>query len=102
MNIHEYTNWLLLIYDSLWCRNIKATVINLFNILHHSNFVRCNFFFFFQIFGNKIRPFNIHKYANEVICIFELHLKEQSLRFILVSVLMFYDKPDLSYKQITV
>ena len=54
------------------------------------------------IFGNKIRPFNIHKYANEVICIFELHWKEQSLCLILVSILMFYDEQDLSYKQLTV
>ena len=56
----------------------------------------------FQVFGNKIRPFNIHKYANEVICIFERHWKEQLLRFILVSILMFYDEQDLSFKQLTV
>ena len=31
--------------------------------------MRCDLLFF-QVFGNKIRPFNIHKYANEVICIF--------------------------------
>ena len=59
-------------------------------------------FFFFQVLGNKIRPFNIHKYANEVIYIFELHWKEQSLHFILVSILMFYDEQDLSYKRLTV
>ena len=57
--------------------------------------------FFPQVFGNKIRPFNIHKNENEVICIFELHWKEQLLRFILVSILMFYDEQDLSYKQFT-
>ena len=57
---------------------------------------------FSKFLGNKIRPFNIYKYANEVICIFELHWKEQSLRFILVSILMFYDEQDLSYKQLTV
>ena len=67
-----------------------------FNILHHSENEMCFFF------CNKIRPFYIHKYANEVICIFELFWKEQSLCFILVSILMFYDEQDLSYKQLTV
>ena len=47
-----------------------------FNILHHSE--NEMYFFFSFFFLNKIRPFNIHKYANEVICISELHLKEQS------------------------
>ena len=70
-----------------------------FNILHHSE---NEMYFFFHFFCNKIRPFNIHKYANEVICISELHLKEQSLRFMLVSILMFYDEQDLSYKQLAV
>ena len=70
-----------------------------FNILHHAKYC---FFFFFFFFCNKIRHFDIHKYANEIICIFELHWKEQSLRFILVSILMFYDEQDLSYKQLTV
>ena len=41
------------------------------------------------------------KYANEVICIFELHWKEQPLRFIFVSIMMFYDEQDLSFKQLT-
>ena len=63
--------------------------------------MRCDLLFF-QGFGNKIRTFNIHKYANEVICKFELHWKEQSLRFILVSILMFYNEQDLSFKQLTV
>ena len=57
---------------------------------------------FFKFFWQQNKTFNIHKYANEVICIFELHWKEQSLRFILVSTLMFYDEQDLSYKQLTV
>ena len=59
--------------------------------------------FCFKFFlAKKIRPFNIHKYANEVICIFDLHWKEQTLRFILVSILLFYDEQNLSYKQLTV
>ena len=58
--------------------------------------------FLSSFFGKKIRPFNIHKYANEVICIFDLYWKEQTLRFILVSIPIFYDEQNLSYKQLTV
>ena len=97
MNIHEYANWLLLIYDSLCCRKNFESHLTFYIIQR----MRCDLLFF-QVFGNKTRPFNIHKYANEVICIFELHWKEQSLRFILVSILMFYDEQDLSYKRLTV
>ena len=63
--------------------------------------MRCDLLLF-QVFGNTIRLSNIHKYANEEICIFELHWKEQSFRFILVSILMLYDEQDLNFKQLTV
>ena len=60
-------------------------------------FIGVFFFSSFFFFCNKIRPFNTHKYANEVIYIFELHWKEN-----LLSILMFYDEQDLSYKELTV
>ena len=56
---------------------------------------------FFLNFSQKSKISLIFISANEVICILKLYLKAQSFRFILVSILLFYDEKNLRYEQFT-
>ena len=51
-----------------------------------------NFTIFLPIFGQKIELANIHKYANQLICIFEFYAKGQWFNFNLIPNLLFYDE----------
>ena len=72
--------------------------------LHHEHFTffsEEDVIFFFKFLA-KQKPHYIHKYASEVICIFELYLKKKSFSFILVSILLLYYEQDQRYEQFTV
>ena len=46
---------------------------------------------FNQLFSVKLELVNIHKYANQLFCIFELYTNEQCCSFNLIPNLMFYN-----------
>ena len=47
---------------------------------------------FYRFFGIKLELVNIHKYANQFICIFELYTNGQCCSFNLIPNLMVYDE----------
>ena len=49
----------------------------------------------------KLELVNIHKYANQLICLFELYTNGQCCSFNLIPTLMFYDDQNLRYDQFT-
>ena len=46
---------------------------------------------FYDYLAIKLELVNIHKYANQLICIFEFYSNRQCCRFNLIPYLMFYD-----------
>ena len=46
---------------------------------------------FYRFLAIKLELVNIHKYANQLICIFELYTNGQCCGFNLIPNLMFYD-----------
>ena len=46
---------------------------------------------FYRFYAIKLELVNIHKYANQLICIFELYTNRQSCSFNLILNLKFYD-----------
>ena len=50
-----------------------------------------NFMYFTDFLAIKLELVNIHKYANQLICIFELYTNGQCCSFNLIPIMMLYD-----------
>ena len=60
-----------------------------------------NLIVLYRFLAIKLELVNIHKYANQLICIFELYTNRQCCSFNLIPNLMFYDDKKLRYDQYT-